>query len=287
MNAGKYQTAILMVALLVASVLVVMLARQKQDLVARLERLTARLRDPHAGFYVPGVALESVDGDSVVLGQAAPGHTQVLFVLSTECDYCRASLPAWKSIASRTAHDATIEVYGLSLEGAAATRAYVTKHRIEFPVVSFTNQKLRALYRSNVFPQTLILDAEGRIEFARFGEVTSAARDSILGLLDRRSSAPTQGLIVRGLGNRPRGVQLLKEVAVTDRLKRLRNVAFAAGVSLALTFGATQALARPPCTELPPHTCDPGVNCWQFCEDNEYAGGSCYTPAHCCVCVEK
>ncbi len=62
--------------------------------------MAVQFRDPYVGMYVPAVTLPSVTGDSVLLGGPSVGHVQILFVFTTTCQYCKASLPAWKRIAS-------------------------------------------------------------------------------------------------------------------------------------------------------------------------------------------
>ena len=71
------------------------------------------------------------------------------------------------------------------------------------------------------------------------------------------------------------------------KIKTLPKFAVAVAVMVALTFGVSQALADSPCTPLPPHTCEPGVECGEFCDLNGYVGGQCLTSLHCCVCYEK
>ena len=60
---------------------------------------------------------------------------------------------------------------GISTDSVRPTQSFVAEHDIRFPVVSFTDRKLRALYRSRVVPQTLLLDAEGIVTYARLGAV--------------------------------------------------------------------------------------------------------------------
>jgi len=106
---------------------------------------------------------------------------QFLFVFSTTCEFCKTSLPGWKQIAGELAGNSQVGVVGISLDSVPATRRYVKQHGIELPVVSFTDRKLRALYRAWITPQTLILDADGRVSYARLGAVSDAAViDSIL-----------------------------------------------------------------------------------------------------------
>ena len=147
MELTKLRSIVLVFALTAATVLMVALALQKRDLLARVEGLTTRIRDPYVGMYVPAVTLPSVSGDSVLLGQAPHGQVQVLFVFSTSCEFCKASLPAWKRIAGEFAANSQVEVVGISVDSVEATRRYVAEHGLELPVVSFTDRKLRALYR--------------------------------------------------------------------------------------------------------------------------------------------
>ncbi len=181
MDLAKFRSMVLVVALIAAAVLVVALALQKRDLLARIEGLTARIRDPYPGLYVPAVTLPSVSGDSVLLGQAPPGQVQLLFVFSTTCEFCKASLPARKRIAGEFGANSQVEIVGISVDSVEATRRYVAEHGIELPVVSFTDRRLRALYRAGITPQTLIVDAEGKVSYARVGALTEAAAiDSVL-----------------------------------------------------------------------------------------------------------
>ena len=71
------------------------------------------------------------------------------------------------------------------------------------------------------------------------------------------------------------------------RSKPIGTACVAAGVLLALAFGATKALAGPECSPgVPPNTCWPDCN--KICEDaGYYEPGECLEPQHCCQCVEK
>jgi peroxiredoxin len=179
MNEHKLRTALLVVGLVVASVLVVVLGRQKGELIDRVEWLNGRIRDPYPGLYVPAVLLGSIDGDSVRLGQVPEGGLQMLFVFSTSCEYCKASVANWNLLASDWADQVNVQVYGISVQAPDETQRFVTEQEIGFPVVHLTDRKLRALYRAYVFPQTVILDADGIVRYARIGEVTAIAADSI------------------------------------------------------------------------------------------------------------
>ena len=181
MEHAKLRSIILVLALAVASSLVVALALQKRDLMTRIDTLTERIRHPYVGMYVPAVTLSAVTGDSVLLGGPPGGHVQVLFVFSTSCQYCKASLPAWKQIGAQLAASEGAEVIGVSIDSVETTRRYLKENGIELPVVSLTDQRLRALYRAGTTPQTTVVDAEGKVGYSHLGAVTDpVVVDSIL-----------------------------------------------------------------------------------------------------------
>ena len=105
------------------------------------------------------------------MAKSDSGQVQLLFVFATECTHCRASLPAWNQIAADLLHYPGIQVIGISTDSVAPTRSFVAEHGIQFSVVSFEDRKLRALYRSRVVPQTLLLDCDGVVMYARLGAV--------------------------------------------------------------------------------------------------------------------
>ena len=74
---------------------------------------------------------------------------------------------------------------------------------------------------------------------------------------------------------------------MSEKSKAIRTAFLAAGVLLALSFGATKAFAGPECSPgVPPNSCYP--NCNEICDDAGYPPyGQCLEPQHCCECVEK
>ena len=181
MRSLKLLTFVLVASLVAASGLVVKLSMQQRALVDRVRELTTRVRDPYVGFYVPAVTLRSVAGDSVRLGEVPGGNAQVLLVFSTTCRFCRASLSEWKRMVSQFRGPSGVEILGVSVDSAEETQQYLVDHHLEFPVVSFTDRRLTALYRSNVLPQTLVIDEQGKVQYAHLGALTEASvTDSII-----------------------------------------------------------------------------------------------------------
>ncbi len=193
MRSLRVLTFVLVAALVAASGLVVKLSMQQRALLDRVRELTTRVRDPYVGIYLPAVTLKSVAGDSVRLGEAPSGNAQVLLVFSTTCRFCRASLPEWKRMVSQLRGSSGVEILGVSVDSAQATQQYLVEHHLEFPVVSFTDRKLTALYRSNVLPQTLVIDEQGKVQYAHLGALTeTSVTDSVIRVVrDITAGAPS------------------------------------------------------------------------------------------------
>jgi peroxiredoxin len=177
-------TRLTQVALAIALVLVVILARQQQTLRARYDDLNRRIQTPHAGMFVPTFRAATLDGDSVTIGFAAGGGRQVLFFLTTTCPYCIQSLESWRTVAAACDSLAGVQVFAVSLDSVAETRSYVGRHRLHVPVVLLPEAKLAVLYRAHRVPVTMVLDSAGRVRYARRGVFEGReARDSVLAAL--------------------------------------------------------------------------------------------------------
>ncbi len=97
----RIQRLLAPLALAAAAVLVVVLANENRTLHEQV--LNARRREilPYAGFVVPAFGTTTLSGDTVTIGQAAPGSHQVLFIFDTKCGFCADALPLWKDLFRR------------------------------------------------------------------------------------------------------------------------------------------------------------------------------------------
>jgi len=170
-------------ALAVAALLVVVVAFQNRTLREELRTLRRRAEGPYRGLVVPSFRAVTLAGDSVTIGEGAPGVRQVLFIFNTTCGFCRETLPYWRRIAHelRTEERREVEVYGISVDSEAETRRYVGEEGVSFPVLGFPEVKLVRLYRAEGVPRTLVLDHEGEVLYARAGSFRSeSVVDSII-----------------------------------------------------------------------------------------------------------
>jgi len=173
-----------------AAALVVALGQRQRDLSRAYDRLREWATLPHTGLQVPAFTTSTLDGAPVTIGAAAaPEARQVLFVLRTGCPYCLATLPVWQRIADSVRRVATpqVELYGISLDAADSTKAYVRAHHVSYPVLTFPDRKFVLLYRAVATPETVVLDDGGRVLYARTGLLDSAA---VLDSVFRAATAP-------------------------------------------------------------------------------------------------
>ena len=180
-------------ALVAAAVLVVVLGKQKGDLITRYNDLQTRyvkaLREPLPNSYMPAFQTATLDGQPVTVGQLPQAGRQVLLVYTTTCPYCKASLPAWKRIASvvDTMTSPHAQVYGVSLDSVDVTRRYAARNALPYPTIRFPEEKLVSMYRAGAVPLTLVLDENGRTVYSRLGEIsTPAAIDSVIAAVKQK-----------------------------------------------------------------------------------------------------
>lgn len=170
-------------ALVIAAALVVVLGKQKRDLISQVETLRQAIREPRPGMFMPTFTTSTLDGRPVTIGSLPAEGRQVLFVYTTTCPYCLATLPAWKRIAATvdTIRRPRAEVYGVSLDSVEVTRQYSERHALPYPTIRFPEDKLVAIYRAGAVPLTLVLDEQGRTIYSRLGELKGeAAIDSVI-----------------------------------------------------------------------------------------------------------
>jgi len=176
-----------LIALAVGSGLIVVLARQNGDLRAEAALQRRRAIYPRAGQYVPSHRVATMGGDSVTLGAGPRGEKQILLFFESKCGFCKADAPTWNDVAlriARTPYD-SIRVFGVSVDTSnlAASR-YAVDHAFAFPVVRLASTRWISLFRAPAVPTIMLIDSDGKILFARSGELGKRAGvDSLLALI--------------------------------------------------------------------------------------------------------
>jgi peroxiredoxin len=192
---GRLLWLIPIIALIAFAGLVVELSAENRALEQRLIRVSVRAGYPHAGLYLPGFESRGLDGERISIGSGAASERQVLLVFNTKCQFCRASIPAWKIVSARvdSLHNPELRTLGLSLDSVPVTRQYVLDHHIPYPIVFFPSPKFIQMYRALNVPETMVLDGEGKILYAHRGVLTDkAVVDSVVAAVKQRN-IPTTG----------------------------------------------------------------------------------------------
>lgn len=179
--------------LIFAAVLIAVLGAQNRRLSDEVMRYAERAARPYDGLWVPTFRTRTMAGDTVTIGRSTDGKQQVLFIFNSTCPFCEASIPAWEEVATelRSEQPVAATVYGISLDSLAEqVIAYAREHGLTYPIVQFPEAKLISLYRATVVPITVVLDAHGRVTYARAGRLSGrAAVDSILAVARRARNA--------------------------------------------------------------------------------------------------
>lgn len=145
-------------------------------------RADMRVQD---GAYVPAFTASSVTGETVTVGESQMQTRQVLIFLTTACPFCRETLPSWKRMANRLSSSPvlgqSVQLVALTTDSEKMAKEYAMANELPFPLVPFPNRRIAWLYRGLVVPQTIVIDHDGMVLFARHGVVNTAeAVDSII-----------------------------------------------------------------------------------------------------------
>ena len=172
---------VLYAGLVAAGVLILRIIGQYDDLAGQHSDLLDRLRIPQPGYSVPTFANQTIDGAPVTVGEREGGR-QLVFFFTTTCEFCLASLPAWREINDATKRDyAHVEVVGVVLDADGPVEAYRDGHNLTFPITTFPQDKLARLYRATSVPLITLLDETGRVLYSRLGALEArSAIDSVL-----------------------------------------------------------------------------------------------------------
>ena len=167
--------------LVLAGVLIFRMMGQYEGLAGQHSDLRDRLRTPQPGYSVPTFTNRTIDGVPITLGEREDGR-QLVFFFTTTCEFCLASLPAWREIAVTSEREhAEVEVVGVALDADGPVAEYRDRHGLAFPITTFPQQKLAHLYRAGSVPLVALLDETGRVLYARLGVLEQrAAIDSVL-----------------------------------------------------------------------------------------------------------
>ena len=115
------------------------------------------------GQPAPDFALPTLGGETVRLANLQ-GRVVFLNLWATWCEPCRAEMPAMQRLYERLG-GADFEVLAVSADQGpvAAVTAFVGEHALTFPVLRDPELQVASRYRVTGYPETFVIDRNGRI----------------------------------------------------------------------------------------------------------------------------
>lgn len=171
------RTTLPVLAAIVATCLVALLAWQNRDLRRTQGELEKRVREPYPGMFVPQVATLAIDGAPLDVGAPAADF-QVLYFFMPDCPYCAASAASIRALSERLARETggSVPLIGVGNAAVDELLGYARGQRFGFPIASITEQRTLALFRASIVPLVLVVDRNGRVHHATVGTFDSEAK---------------------------------------------------------------------------------------------------------------
>jgi cytochrome c biogenesis protein CcmG/thiol:disulfide interchange protein DsbE len=119
------------------------------------------------GGYPPDFTLPTLDTGST---DRAPihlsehrGHVVLVNFWATWCPPCIEETPSLEAL-SNNMRKLGVEVIGVSVDqDPAAVKKFIGEHNLSFPIVLDPDQRVASRYGTSKFPETYILDRDGRV----------------------------------------------------------------------------------------------------------------------------
>jgi cytochrome c-type biogenesis protein len=125
------------------------------------------------GSAMPAFAAKTLDGGKF---DVASERGQVVFLnlWATWCGPCRYEIPELEALHKQYAARG-FKVVGVSLDesGADAVKAFVTEHKMTYPIVLDPEGHLADLFKTSVIPTSVVIDRSGKIVWKKFGIVST------------------------------------------------------------------------------------------------------------------
>jgi len=137
----------------------------------------------HPGDVVDDIRVETLDRQNQILTFKGPHSSYLLFVLSTSCPYCLATIPKWKSITEQTKNDCYI--LGLSLHDVDRTIQYMQDKDLPFYVMSVTDVEFPGIFHLSGVPATYLIGAGGVVQNTWAGKLDNGQVEEIIAAVHR------------------------------------------------------------------------------------------------------
>lgn len=113
-------------------------------------------------FTLPALGVGSADGAPIHLSELR-GHVVLVNFWATWCPPCIEETPSLEAL-SNNLRNLGVEVIGVSVDqDPVAIKTFIAEHHLSFPIVRDPDQKVASQYGTFKFPETYILDRDGRV----------------------------------------------------------------------------------------------------------------------------
>jgi len=138
------------------------LLRQNQQLKSQLGQPPVPF-EASAGTHVPDLAGHDLDGKPISIAYGNDQRKVLVFVFSPTCGFCAENWPKWWQVFPAL-NRAAVRPVAVDVSS-SVTRDFIAQHQMtDMPVVAQADPKTLVRYQFRLTPQTILVDAEGRVE---------------------------------------------------------------------------------------------------------------------------
>jgi peroxiredoxin len=126
-----------------------------------LPQLAGQEREDWLGRQAPAFELTALDGRQVSLSSLR-GKAVVLSFWASWCAPCKEEMPLLEELRAEW-EPAGVEVWGITNESAAKTRAWLDEHEFDLPTLVDDQRRVFQSYEADQIPVSVVLDREGKV----------------------------------------------------------------------------------------------------------------------------
>jgi len=169
---------VLLLLMLILVALNIILVKQNRDLKTSMNAHPGRPEDIRSGTAVPALEGKDLNGNTFTISYGADRRKTVLLSFSPQCGICDMNMPNWEAIIKGVDKNAfRVAAVSLVTEG---TKEYIARHNFgDTPLMAEIKAEGRSAYKFHSTPQTVLIDASGKVEKVWTGLVRGEMRKEI------------------------------------------------------------------------------------------------------------
>lgn len=168
----------LLLFMLILIALNIVLVKQNRDLKASMNAHPSRPEDIKPGTIVPALEGRNLSGDAFTISYGVDRRKTVLLSFSPQCSFCDKNMPNWEAII-KDMDKGAFRVAAVSLN-TAGTKEYVARHNFaDALLMTEIKAENQSAYKFHATPQTLLIDASGKVEKVWTGLIQGEMRKEI------------------------------------------------------------------------------------------------------------